>query len=128
MGTLTAKSAIEAYFISNWTATTIQFDGSPFDYSGLQSWISIVYSPAINTTHTKSGRDTPAILREGVLKVFCYAKSVPLAFSLTDSVQTFLNHKTISDVHIEVGMDSMANNLANGYFEVPVKFTTRFYE
>lgn len=128
MGTLQAKSTIETHFINNWTDTSIQFDGVPFNYESLDSWISIVYSPALNSNITQSGLTTPSMVREAVLKVFCYAKTVPLAFSLSDSVQSFINNVQIGNVIVGVGFDSTANNLQNGFFEVPIKFITKYYE
>lgn len=125
MATATIKSNIETYMQTNWTLTSIQFDGVPFDYTSLVSWISLVYLPAINSQYSFDGTSTGRILSEGVLKIFCYAKSTTLAFQLADSVKTALNGKNISNVELAIGSDGAALNLDNGYFEVPVSFIAR---
>lgn len=125
MATATIKSNLETYLQTNWTLTSIQYDGVPFSYSGLTNWISVVYTPAINSQYAFDGSSTGRILSEGVLKIFCYAKSTTLAFSLADSVKTALNGKNISNVELSIGSDGAALDLGNGYFEVPVSFITQ---
>ena len=125
MGSAEVKKTLEQYFLTNWTATAIQFDGVPFDYTGKTSWISLVYSSAANSTWAFDGSITGHVLREGVFKVFCYAKSPPLAFKLGDSIQSFLNEKKIGGVELGTGQDGSSNKLDNGYFEVPVTYFTK---
>lgn len=125
MATATIKSDLETYIQTNWTLTAIQFDGAHFVHANLPNWISVVYTPAINSQYSFDGSSTGRILSEGVLKIFCYAKSTTLAFQLADSVKTALNGKNISNVELSVGSDGAALDLGNGYFEVPVSFITR---
>lgn len=127
MASAETKRSLEQHFIDNWTTTSIQFDGVAFSYTGLTSWISLVYVPAYSSQYAFDGTTQGRVLEEGVLKVFCYAKSVPLAFQLADSVKTFLNGVVVNNVEVHIGNDSAASNLGNGFFEVPVSFITRYW-
>lgn len=127
MSTLTIKSSLEQHFIDTWTDTSIQFDGEPFDYELLDNWVSLVYTPAINSQYGFDGTVSGRILSEGVLKVFCYAKNVPLSFDLADNVKAFLNGVNVNNVEVGIGSDSASSNLGNGLFEVPVTFPVRYW-
>ena len=123
MATASIKATIETYFKTNWTSTSIQYEGAPFDYDGKSSWISLVYIPVANDQYAMDGTSTGRISYAAMLKVFCYAKSSTLAYSLADSVKTFLNGKQLTgDIQVEIGQDRGANDLDNGYFEVPCLF------
>jgi len=116
--TLEIKSTLEQYFIDNWTQTQIQFDGVDFDYSNIDSWISLVYTPVENNLIGFDGSSVGRIRNNAILKVFCYAKTVPLTYKLSDDVKAFLNGKQFSDIKVSIGQDRGATNLDNGFFEV----------
>ena len=123
MGTFNIKASIEQYFIDNWSDTDIQFEGLNFDYSNLDSWISLKYIPVENISYAFDGTYNGRIKYNAQLKVFCYAKSVPLAFKLGDDVKTFLNNVSLpNNIEVYIGQDRGANDLGNGYFETEAIF------
>ena len=46
----------EIYFTTNWTATSIQIEDKDFDYTGLDTWISLYFAPVLNARIGFDGR------------------------------------------------------------------------
>lgn len=122
MGSHTQKANLETYLQSNWTQTTIQFEGVPFNYNGLEKWISLKYVGVSNEAFIQ-GQAT-----NGQLQVFCYSKNSPLCHKLADDVSTLLSCKMVSDVEVSIGqVQGSALNLDNGFFELLVTFEVNQY-
>lgn len=125
--TLDTKAKIEQYFIDNWSLTEIQFEGVEYDYSDVEKWISLIYIPVRNDIIGMNGESVGRVRNNAQLKVYCYAKSVPLAYKLADDVKSFFNGKQIDDIMVGVGQDKSVTNLDNGFFEVAVIFEINNY-
>lgn len=114
------KATIEQEFLSNWSTTPIQFEGVKFDYTGKDSWVSLVYTPVVSDRYGFNGTAIGRVRYVGIQKVFCYAKNPTKAYKLADAVKTFLNGKEINGLVFDIGQDRAVLDLNNGYFETVV--------
>ena len=123
MSLLNTKAGIEQFFITNWTQTSIQFEGVPFDYSSLTKFISLKFSPISNDQYAYDGSSTGRVNYTGQMQVFCYAQNSPLAYKLADDVIAFLSGKDIGTIEIGYGQaEGSAIKLDSGHFEMMVTF------
>lgn len=122
MGSLTTKASLETYLQTNWTQTTIQFEGVPFSYSGLTKWISTKYVGVSNEAFIQ-GQAT-----NGQFQIFCYAQNSPLCHKLADDVSTLLSCKIVDFVEVSIGqVQGSSLNLDNGFFELMITFEVNQY-
>jgi len=118
MGNFSTKSSIETSIKTNWTASTIQWDGVSFSTSGITNWIGVKYI-GVSNNQSFGGRS----YINAQLQVMCYAKSSPLCFKLADDVSTLLSCKQIGDIEVRTQqVQGSAVNLDNGYFELMTTF------
>lgn len=118
MGSSSTKIALETYIKTNWTTTSIQWEGVSFDYQGKTNWISVKYVGVSNEAYFGGRKSTNA-----QLQVFCYDKTSTKAHILADSVSAALSCKQIGDIEIRVGqIQGSTLNLDNGYFELMITF------
>lgn len=122
MATYNIKTTLDQYFLDNWVATPIQYEGTQLNTNALTEFISLQYAPVYNDQYAFDGTTTGRINYVGLQKVFCYAKTPTKAFQLADSVKTFLNGKQLGNIYIEVGQDNPANDLGNNFYEVLITF------
>ena len=107
MGSFITKSTLETYLQTNWTQTTIQFEGVPFPTSGVAKFIALKYVGVANDQYF-SGRK----YLNAQLQVFCYAKTSTLCHKLADDVCTLMNCKQLGDIEVRVGqIQGSAQNL-----------------
>lgn len=114
------KKDIEKYFIANWTATKIQFEGVNTNITD-DEYIGLVYNPVLNERYAFDGTNSGRVRQLGIQKVFCYAKNTTKAYTLADTVKTFLNGAEFNGLDFEIGQDRMVVDLENGFFEVLVE-------
>ena len=129
MSLSTIKTTLETYIQTNWTTTSIQWQGVPFSSNGLTQWIGTKFVPVMNEVYAFDGSSCGRIEYNAQLQIFCYAKNPTKAIQLSDSIMTFLNG-TQHSPNITVGIgqvDSGAIDLENGIFEVMVWFEVNLY-
>lgn len=118
----------EIYFIDNWTATPIQLVDKDFDYTGLDTWISLMYYPVLNERIGFDGTTHGRVMGTGIQAVFCYHKKQKLAIKLADDVKAFFSGKELpKDIHVDIGIDNNHTTLDNGFYEVRVNFLVTQY-
>ena len=107
------KREIEQYFLDNWTATPIQFQGVDFDSP--DKWISLAFIPVDRTSNTCN-----RVFENSQLKILCYDKSPTLAIKLLDEVNTFFDCKSLSTCYSGTGnADGLGvQDLLNNTYEV----------
>ena len=125
--TATIKKAIETYFLSNWSTTSIQWEGTSLNYDSKTSYIGLIYNPIENDRYGFDGTTTGRIRCAGIQQVRCYAKNRTKAYELADSIKTFLNGKQISNIVFDIGQDETAIELDNNWQQVNVNFDTIKY-
>jgi len=130
MGIALAKQTIEQYFIDSWVLTPIQFDGTEIDVSTNDDWISLKYVPVKNSNYGMDGTLRGRTKYNGQLQVFCYAKNVPLTYTLADSVLEFLSSRVLaSDINVDIGQaQGNAIDTDNNFYEMLVTFEVNNYE
>ena len=101
---------INKYFNDNWSETPVQFESIRFDTPLDQRWISIQVHPYSRYDQTFGNGYRK---ENGLLKVFVYATSATLAYSLASLVDEFIRETMIGEIFIDVGS-------ANGYGVTPL--------
>ena len=128
MALLEMSAECEIYFTDNWIATDIQLPDTDFDYSSLDSFISINFYPTVNELIGHDGTSTGRTAYYGMSSIFCYHKKKKLALKLADDVKAFFNGQSLpKDIYIGTGQDKPAIDLDNGFYEARVNFEVSQY-
>jgi len=123
MSLLECSAEPEIYFQENWTQTGVDYPDSNFSYDGINSYISISYSPLLNTEIGGC-----RVKREGLCSVRCYHKTRKLSLKLADDVKEFFSNVALpKHINIGIGVDIPAVDLENDWHEATVVFDLTQY-
>ena len=118
------STELKRYFGINWKDTPINISSDTFNDSGLEQWISISYSPLVNSSISFDGTTTGRVENIGLFSVLCYSrKNRDDALDLSDDIGTFLNGKILPyDIQVQIGQQQTPINLDGSVWEVIIEF------